>query len=185
MNALCEYAKSLQEKEELSVSEKAWIYDFVQYIQKIFAIERSSTEQLKQDFERETNKPSTSTFVPNHAQANHKQTAVITEESTPLTTPKTTRPSQVPPPPPRTATRPRNLSISSDSQVPTIDLNKLVHKPEKFSGDRDKAQAWLEDYEAAIQSNRWSQQIAVYYFSTFLTKQAKKLVPHHSDTERC
>lgn len=130
----------------------------------MIVIERELNVQVRERATK-TNAPGVSTFRPDS-----KQPTITNEEAPTATT------SRVPPEPPA-RTIPISLAVNSGpnmfNDVPTIDLNKHVQKPEKFAGDRDKARAWIEDYEAAIRANRWSQQIAVNYFSTFLAKQAR------------
>lgn len=123
--------------------------------------------------ERAGGTPGVSSFRPDLRQT----TTIISDESSALKHLPST--SKLPPDPPARVA-PHSLPLDANSStdhganpIPSIDLNKLPQKPEKFSGDRDTARAWLEDYEAAIRANRWSNQIAVYYFLTFLTKQAR------------
>lgn len=59
--------------------------------------------------------------------------------------------------------------MKSSATPTTIDLNKLVVKPEVFNGRNPKPRTWIETYNDAISANGWSNLIAIKYFRTFVT----------------
>lgn len=54
----------------------------------------------------------------------------------------------------------------------TIKPDELVIHPQQFDGERPKPRKWIDDFKDAIKANTWSDEIAVKYFSTYLTKSA-------------
>lgn len=166
IDAFCEYANTLQDKDHLTEEEEAWIFDFVRNIRRVIASDRELNAQVRE------RAAGTSTFKPTQTTTIEEQPLIDVSKPAP------------PPPPPRNLAVPTTMDDAAE--VPTIELNKLVHKPEKFLGEREKARSWLKDYEAAIRANRWTHRIAVTYFSTFLGKQAKNwfLTMVHPKVER-
>ena len=61
--------------------------------------------------------------------------------------------------------------LSSENK--TVKLNELVIKPEIFDGERPKPRRWIQDFNETILANGWSDEIAIKYLPTFLTKSAK------------
>lgn len=71
-----------------------------------------------------------------------------------------------------TQVKKRSKKVSKAPERLRINLNQLVVKPATFDGRRPNARKWIDDFSDAIEANDWSDQIAVKYFSTFLSDTA-------------
>lgn len=67
-------------------------------------------------------------------------------------------------------TVPAALTTGTSDKV--IKLDELVIQPTTFDGVKPRPRKWLDDFKDAIQANAWTDEIAVKYFSTYLTKSA-------------
>lgn len=143
--------------------QKGWLKDYTSNIKKVVYREREmrvkESEACGRRFEGDTSPPRMSTFrVPSGYPPR--------------------RP--LPPVPGATARGGREKSLWGDIEeepgdaMPTIKLNELVIKPEKFDGNRHKAREWLEEFEAAAEANNWQERVTLRYFPTFLVKEARQ-----------
>lgn len=65
------------------------------------------------------------------------------------------------------------IHLPHSSYDHTIKLSELVIKPDVFDGEKPRPRKWIQEYNDAIIANGWSNEIAIKYLPTFLSKSAK------------
>ena len=147
METIFEYARNLQICEKgMRPDEKNWMVDFLANLSTIMAME-SELNRMVQDRANPQPTRQTPATGPNTLSTFRVSDGQQPETSRSGASELATRSTE------QTRIIPSSIRPLPEAPVPTIKLNELVIKPDKFDGKKSEARRWIDDYEAAAVAN--------------------------------